>query len=301
MPKALWTVIAALALPALAPQTRMPTIHSSVDLVSLPVVVLAGDGEPVAGLTAGDFDIREGGVRQTIVSFAPAFSPTDVPLFLGLMLDKSISMERDLEAAAGAAIQFVNGFTDAEDVTLVEVERRVRLSRYSPASYPRLFERMREKTVGWGTAFYDAVARYVESTRPRDGIHVLVVYTDGGDSTSELNLSDAIHLLRGGRVWLYAIGYMDHTGAGRFLQQSILQNLARETGGRSFFPGSTRELDAIYRAIRTEVAGRYMLGYVSSDTRRDGRFRKVEVRLTGDRRGLTLRARSGYLAPLADQ
>ena len=76
------------------------------DLVSLPVVVRSR-GEPVAGLTADDFEVQEGGVRQKIVAFADALSDT-VPIRLGLMLDKSVSMERDLEAASSAAIRFVD-------------------------------------------------------------------------------------------------------------------------------------------------------------------------------------------------
>ena len=71
-----------------------PPVRASVDLVSLPVVVTSR-GQPVLGLTADDFDIREGGVRQNIVAFADALSDT-VPIQLGLMLDKSLSMERDL-------------------------------------------------------------------------------------------------------------------------------------------------------------------------------------------------------------
>jgi Ca-activated chloride channel family protein len=294
-----WTLAAVLAAWTLPPQTAPPApVRSMLELVSLPVVVLDRRGEPVPGLAAGDFDVSEDGVRQTIVSFAAAFSPSDVPLYLGVMMDKSVSMERDLPAAVDAAIRFVSAFEQPEDVTLVEVERTVRLSRFAPSDYARLFERLRSRTVGWGTAFYDGVARYVEHTRSRHGIHVLVAYTDGGDSMSDLNLSDVIRLLRGGRVWFYGLGYVEHQGATRLAQQAILQGLARETGGATFFPGSPKDLDRVYRQIRQEIAGRYMLGYVSTNAARDGRFRKVHVRLAGSpRRDVTVRTRSGYLAP----
>lgn len=288
------------ALAAWVAWAQMPTppvVRASVDLVSLPVVVTSR-GQPVTGLTADDFEIQEGGVRQNIVAFADALSDT-VPIQLGLMLDKSVSMERDLEAASSAAIRFVGDFAEARDVTFVEFERTVRLSRYQPLNYPQLFERMRDRKTGWGTAFYDALGRYVESTRERDGIHVLVMYTDGGDSMSDLRASDVIALLRGGRVMLYAIGYTAHqSGSSRFVQESVLQILARETGGAVFFPGSARDLDRIYGTIRAEVRGRYTLGYVSTNEKRDGTFRKVQVRLTDPgRRKLDVRTRSGYVAP----
>jgi VWFA-related protein len=237
-------------------------------------------------------------VRQKIVAFADALSDT-VPVQLGLMLDKSLSMERDLEAASSAAIRFVGDFPEARDVTFVEFERTVRLGRYQPLNYPQLFERMRDRKTGWGTALYDALGRYVESTRDRDGIHVLVLYTDGGDSMSQLRATDVIDLLRGGRVILYAIGYTaNQWGSSRFLQEGMLQILARETGGAVFFPGSVRDLDRIYATIRAQIRGRYTLGYVSTNEKRDGTFRKVEVRLVSPaHRRLEVRTRTGYVAP----
>ena len=298
MPGLLWLTHAALVAWVLWPQTGTPPpVRASVELVSLPVVVTSR-GEPVPGLTADDFEIREGGVRQTIVTFADALSDT-VPIHLGLMLDKSLSMEQDLEAASNAAIRFVNDFPEARDVTFVEFERTVRLSRYQPSNYPQLFERMRDRKTGWGTALYDALGRYVESTRDRNGIHVLVMYTDGGDSTSDLGASAVIDMLRGGRVMLYAIGYTAHqAGSSRFIQEGILQIFARETGGTVFFPGSPRDLDRIYRKIRGEVRGRYTLGYISTNQKTDGTFRKVQVRVAGaGRRDTDVRTRTGYLAP----
>jgi VWFA-related protein len=274
-----------------------PVARTSVDLVSLPVVVTS-KGQPVHGLTADDFDVREGGVRQRIVAFADALSDA-VPVQLGLMLDKSVSMERDLEAASSAAVRFVGDFSEARDVTFVEFERTVRLGRYQPLNYPQLFERMRDRKTGWGTALYDALGRYLESTRDRDGVHVLVMYTDGGDSMSHLRATDVIDLLRGGRVILYAVGYTaNQSGSSRFLQESMLQILARETGGAAFFPGSVRDLDRIYAAIRSQIRGRYTLGYVSTNEKRDGTFRKVEVRLVAPvHRTLEVRTRTGYVAP----
>jgi Ca-activated chloride channel family protein len=298
MPRPLWLTHAALVAWAMWPQAGVvPPVRASIDLVSLPVVVTSR-GEPVLGLTADDFDIREGGVRQNIVTFADALSDA-VPIQLGLMLDKSLSMERDLEAASSAAIRFVNDFPEARDVTFVEFERTVRIGRYEPLNYPQLFERMRDRKTGWGTALYDALGRYVESTRDRTGIHVLVLYTDGGDSMSDLGAPAVIEMLRGGRVMLYAIGYTSHqAGSSRFVQEGMLQRFARETGGAVFFPGSPRDLDRIYRRIRGEVRGRYTLGYVSTNRKEDGTFRKVQVRLAGPgRRDTDVRTRTGYIAP----
>jgi Ca-activated chloride channel family protein len=75
--------------------------------------------------------------------------------------------------------------------------------------------------------------------------------------------------------------------------------MSRETGGEAFFPGSARQLQAIYARILDELGSRYTLGYESTDTQRDGKFRKVQVRVTApSAKGAKVRTRTGYLAPI---
>jgi VWFA-related protein len=284
---------------ALAPQSARPAapFRTAVDLVRLPVVVVGGGGAPVSDLRVEDFEVYEDGRRHPIASFARGGDGDAVPLHLGLMLDRSVSMERDARAAAGAAVQFVGRLTEARDVTFVEFDTQIRLGRYRPENYPQLFARIREQRSGPGTKLYDALGWYVAGTRGREGVHVLLLYTDGGDSTSDLTLGQVLDILRRGQVLIYAVGYTgDRGGSAGFLQHSVLERLARETGGASFFPRTVRDLDRIYETILREVQGRYTIGYVPSTVSPDGRFRRVEVRVTRPGRGeLTVRTRSGYL------
>jgi Ca-activated chloride channel family protein len=152
--------------------------------------------------------------------------------------------------------------------------------------------------VGTGTALYEALARYVVGTTARDGQHVLVLYSDGGDSRSRISLGEIVHVLRQGDLILYAVGYLDNQrGSGRLTQQSVLERLARETGGEAFFPTSSQDVARISARIAAEIQGRYTLGYQSSSAGSDGRFRRVEVRLSRpDLRDATVRTRSGYIA-----
>jgi Ca-activated chloride channel family protein len=290
---------AMLALGVVAPIAARQAFHGAVDIVRVPVVVLAKDGAPVRGLTSGDFEVLENGRPQTLVAFAEGRPGPDVPLHLGLMLDRSESMELDLKATSDAAVRFVDALDEAVDVTLVEFETTVQVSRFSPASYPQLFARVRHPTLGRFTALYDAIGRYVETTRDRTGQHVLVIYTDGGDSARGMTAGEAQRLLRGGDVMVYVLGYVDTLPSSeRLRQQSLLLQLARETGGEAYFPSSARDVTAIYARIRAEIDGRYTLGYVSTDSARDGRFRKIDVRLrTPLAPGTHVRTRSGYLAP----
>jgi Ca-activated chloride channel family protein len=290
---------ATLALAVVVPMAARQTFRGAVDIVRVPVVVLTKAGAPVHGLTAADFEVIENGRTQSLVAFAEGRPGPDVPLHLGLMLDRSESMELDLKATSDAAVRFVDALDEAVDVTLVEFETTVQVSRFSPANYPRLFERVRHPTMGRFTALYDAIGRYVETTRERTGQHILVIYTDGGDSARGLTAGEVQRLLRGGDVMVYVLGYVDNLPSSeRLRQQSLLVQLARETGGEAYFPSSARDVTAVYARIRAEIDGRYTLGYVSTDPARDGRFRKIDVRVRAPlASGTRVRTRSGYLAP----
>jgi Ca-activated chloride channel family protein len=271
------------------------TFRSAVDVVHLPVVVLDRAGAPVRGLTVDDFDVREGGVTQTISSFAEGPPGPSVPLHLGLMLDKSESMERDSREAATAVIRFVEAVEEARDVTFVEFESSIRLARFEPPSFPQLFTRIRDRGRGRMTALYDAMGHYAASVYERPGQHLLVLYTDGGDTSSRLSIS---HTLRLGNVMLYVIGYLEGAPASeRAKYRGQLSDLARETGGEAFYPSGAKDTARFYEQIEAEIAGRYTLGYVRSGTPGRSGFQRVEVTLRRPLPGTTVRARRGYVVP----
>jgi Ca-activated chloride channel family protein len=292
------TLLSAMALAVLvSPLAGQQVYRGTVDPVRLPVVVLAKDGSPIRGLTVDDFEVLDGGRAQQVAFFAEGPPGPDVPLHLGIMLDRSESMELDLKAASDAAIKFIDALDEAQDVTLVEYEKTEQVSRFSPSSYAQLFSRIRNGKLGPLTALNDAIGRYVETTRGRSGQHVLLLYTDGGDSARGISAADVQTLLRMGDVMVYVMGYVENLPSSeRLHMQSSLTQLAHETGGEAFFPSSVKDVTAAYARIRAEIDGRYTLGYIASDDRRDGRFRRVEVRLRHPNPGVRLRTRSGYMA-----
>lgn len=273
--------------------------RAAVDLVHLPVMVAVRAGEPVRGLKAEDFQVLEDGTPQKIAFFAEGDPGDTLPLHLGLLLDTSESMASDLSNAANAAVQFIGALDETADVTFIDFDTTVRVARFSPPSYPMLFERIRARKAGGMTALYDAIAVYLEGAVNRDGQHVLIVYTDGGDSTSSISWPKLDQLLRlSGNVIVYGIGYLDHQSASsRNEQQMRITQIASETGGNAFFPSSPKEIQTIYRKILDELLSRYTLGYVSSNGRADGKFRKLQVKVVRqDVKGAKVRTRPGYYA-----
>ena len=292
----------AAGLTTLAAQQRF---KASVDLVQFSVVLTDKQGAPITGLKAEDFEVLEEGKPQSITYFSQG-DPEDgdnlgdvLPLHLGLTLDTSGSMERDIHDVRTAVVKFLNANTSALDFTLVDFDTEVRVGRYGAGEIDRLIERIRRrKPDGW-TALFDAVGVYLNGVGPLDGQKIMLLYTDGGDTRSELTFSDLVDLLKSSDVTVYAIGYLENqTSSSRLQAQSQLQRMAMITGGQAFFPSNIKELDKIYEKIQREIAARYSLGYLSTDTRTDGAWRKVEIKVKRpDLKGAKLRTRTGYFAP----
>jgi Ca-activated chloride channel family protein len=128
---------------------------------------------------------------------------------------------------------------------------------------------------------------------------VLVIYTDGDDTSSSRRWDDTVRLLRASDVTVYPIGFLSNRGSPRLMLQSKLMEMARLTGGRAMFPGTMKALEPMYAGIAEEIQGQYVLGYVPTNAARDGRWRKVEIRLKHPpSERLQVRTREGYFAPV---
>ena len=273
---------------------------TGIDVASFTVTVLDRAGEPVTGLERDDFEVREDGAPQAVSYFSVGESDAAVPLHIGLMFDTSESMEKDLAFARNAAIRFLKTFPNALDFTLVEFADDVRAARFGQPEFPRLVERIRSTKAKGRTALYDALSVYMGSAFELTGRKVLVLYTDGGDTSSSRTWNEALRLLRAADVTVYAIGFLTSRGSSRGMQQSQLTEMAKVTGGQALFPNTMKELDPLYARIAAEINAQYILGYVSTNTVKDGKWRKVTIRLkrpSSER--LQLRTREGYFAPVS--
>jgi Ca-activated chloride channel homolog len=298
-----WLALATLLPPQ--PAAGQPRVfHSGIDLVRFSVAVLDAKGNLVPGLTADDFQVIEDGKPQTITFFAAGESlDARPPLHLGLLFDTSESMTDDLRFSQTAAVKFVNSLPEASDVTFVDFDTEVRVARYSQNDFPRLVERIRStRPQGW-TALYDAMGVYLDGASSQDGEKVLVIYTDGGDTRSNVMFRDVMDMLKASDVTAFCVGLLDNQPSSVKTEQRLrLQDIAAVTGGQALFPSSKEQLDDMYGKIVEEVHARYSLGYLSTNPKTDGAWRKVDVKLS--RQGLKnvrIRTRSGYFAPYREK
>jgi len=275
------------------------TFRAGVDLVHFAVVVTDRQGAPITGLTTADFEIIEAGKPQAIKFFAAGDPQAAPPLHLGFLLDASGSMEADINDARTAAIKFLNAIDTAVEITLVDFDTEVRVARYAATEYARLIERIRARKPDGYTALYDAIGVYLNGADAQTGQKILIMYTDGGDTRSALTQSDVIDLLKASDVTVYVVGYLEHQSSSvKMEQRLLLQRFAAMTGGQALFPMSMKEVDKMYERIQRDIAARYSIGYLSTDERTNGHWRRVDIRLTRpELKGAKIRTRGGYFAP----
>ena len=291
------SVLAVLCVSAAGAQFSYKT---GIDVAGFTVTVVDRDGDTVRGLEADDFEVREDGVAQSVSYFVAGPGGDAVPLHIGLLFDTSESMEKDLAFSRNAAIRFLKTFSDAEDFTLVEFADDVRAARFAQAEFARLVERIRSGKAKGKTSLYDAVSVYLGSAFEQTGKKVLVIFTDGDDTSSSRRWDEVVRLLRASDVTVYPIGFLSYRGSPRLALQSRLQDIARLSGGRAVFPATMKELDPMYAAIAAEIEGQYVLGYVPTNTARDGKWRKVEIKLKRSAsEHAQVRTRAGYFAPVS--
>jgi VWFA-related protein len=297
------------AAPTPAPNT--PVFPLELDVTHVTLSVRDEAGRLVTNLGMGDFVVSEDGKHQDVMIFGNALDGTTIEqlgpgtsrrdllaLDLGLLLDTSDSMLKELRLSKEAAVRFLDTIPRARELYTVFFDEEIRVSRYDSENQQGLFERIHELKGGGNTALYDAIATYVSRVQGAPGRKTLVLFSDGEDSRSSLGLTEFMEVVRSSGVTIYPIAFSGgfSPGSSRALKAKVfLQQIADMTGGQVFSPHSSRELAAIFQKILDELAAQYVLGFVSSNTRHDGKFRKLKVELK--RPGLKVRHRPGYYAP----
>jgi Ca-activated chloride channel family protein len=286
---------------AFAAAQKPPVFPVALDLVNVTVTVHDEHGGLVSDLGEQDFTVLEDGRPQRVQLFAPAATPeerAELALNLGMLFDTSGSMRNDLRLSQQSAMRFLESIPRARDLLLIFFDRDIRISRYSSENQQGIFSRILETQSFGHTALRDAIAVYISRVVETPGRKVLVIFTDGDDTTSQISPQEVQRLVRSSEVTVYPVAFPgdrrpNSTDALR--ARAFLHGLAEATGGHVFQPTASKQLAAIYKAILDELGSQYVLGYVSDNPARDGKFRRITVEL--ERPELKLRHRRGYDAP----
>ena len=279
---------------------QQPTFRAGTDLVTVGATITDRRGNFLAGLNVEDFEVFEDGTRQTVTFFARGGDTAPSPeLHVGLLFDTSGSMGQEIALARSAAVRFLNTLRDAVDIALVDFDTEVRLARYGQEDFPRIVERIRSRRPDGLTALYDALGLYLDNAQRDDGRTILVIFTDGGDTRSSLRFRDLLTSIRASDVTIYSIGFLENQrGVGALEPRLRLSEITAESGGEAFFPRSMKEIEEAYDKIVAQIRAQYSLGFVSTNPRRDGSWREIEIKVRdGAAAGARIQARKGYFAP----
>jgi Ca-activated chloride channel family protein len=296
--RALFLIAAAIAFGLTRLGAQTPTFRTGIDLATFGVTVVDRKGEYLTNLSLEDFEILEDGQKQAIKYFARGTDLENGPeVHVGLLFDTSGSMTEDIKLSRSAAIKFLNTLSEAKDMTLVDFDTEVRVAKYGQKDFPRMVERIRGRKPDGETALYDAMGVYLDGASEDEGRKILVLYTDGGDTHSTISFGDLMTLIRASDVTVYSVGFLEHS-RGRIEERAHLMQIAEATGGQAFFPSTMKDIEASYDKVVAQIRAQYSLAYTSTNTKQDGAWRKVEIRVTRpDLKGSKILARRGYFAP----
>jgi VWFA-related protein len=277
-------------------QESNPTIRAEVDLVDIIFTATDKKGQPVRGLKADDFQISENKQAQKIEYFSDLSRGSEVPLTIALLIDTSGSVKDKLDYEIATAAEFFKTILrpNKDLALIIQFDSEVNLVQDFTQDQRDLLKALNSLKAGNSTALYDAVYLAAnEKLKGETGRKVMIVITDGADTSSKVRKEDAIESAHKSDALIYGIGVRSEE-----TDFAVLKRFADETGGMFFSPHANfKEIQAAFRAISEELQGQYSLGYTSSNKKKDGSFRAIDIQCKIS--GVRIRARKGYFAPKA--
>ena len=259
-----------------------------VELVEVYATVLDSDGNPVGGLGAADFEVRDNGRAQAIQRFEHV---SGLPLTLGLALDTSGSMKEALAEAKLAATAFLAGVMSPRDrcFAVAFAERPALLMPLTSDAHA-LETAFRDLPALGNTSLHDALVYSLYQFRGVRGRKAMVLLSDGDDTSSLVPWEDAVAFAERSGVAIYTVGL--DVGSGSLGIRRKLEKLASETGGRTWFVEKASELAGVYEQIDRELRSQYLLAFSPDPPAREGERHGLEVRVLGGKG--KARAARGY-------
>ena len=282
------------------PIHTMP-IRVEVNMVLVDITVTDPYDRIVTGLDQSSFEIYDDKVPQQIA----AFSAEDAPISVGLIFDSSGSMAGKIEKSKEAALQFFKTSNPQDEFMLITFSDRPRLVSGFTSKFENLQDALMLVKAGSLTALLDAVyLGIVEMKNATTNRKALLVISDGGDNHSRYTEGDIRRAVKESDVAIYGVGVFEPLVSRSRTQEEargpgLLSELAEMSGGRMFSIEDPNEFPDIMEKISLELRNQYVVGYKPSNLVRDGRWRRIKVKLKPPRGlpPLQVHARAGYYAP----
>jgi len=281
--------------------SRPPSIRVDTNLVLINVTVTDPLNRFVTGLEAEHFKLLEDKTEQKIATFASE----DAPLSVGLVFDASGSMGSKLQKARLATAQFFKTANPEDEFFLVQFNDRPELTQPFTTNTEEIQNRLTFTQAKGRTALLDGVYMALnQMKKARNTRKAILILSDGGDNSSRYTESEIKNLVREADVQIYAIGIFEPISArSRTAEElsgpGLLSEMAEQTGGRHFPIENLNDLPDVAGKIGMELRNQYVIGYVPTNGNRDGKYRRVQVKLVQPRGLPPLRPfwRQGYYAP----
>ena len=288
VPGALVALALAAGIPAAAQQ---PTFRSSTQVVSLFATVLDAQNRLVPDLTQDDFQILDNDKPQKLT----VFQSENQPITVVVMLDTSGSMTASIQLLKAAAEQFIMRLLPEDKGAVGAFNDKIELSAQFSNDRDQLVTEVRDLDFGNGTRLFDGIAEGLNQLQGVDGRKVVLVFTDGEDTSSRVSRGTIMDRARAEDVMIYAIGLQSDFLGQRSKPDSALRRLADDTGGGYFELKQTNDLGPTFTRVAQELHSQYVLGFEAQQL--DGKVHKLTVKMK--QVGMTARARRSYVASAA--
>jgi Ca-activated chloride channel family protein len=281
----------------LAAPVAAQKIRVSTESVPVYVTVTDADKRLVSDLVLEDFEVLDNGKPQTI----NVFENKPTPITTVVMIDTSGSMTASLGLVKDGAEQFLLRLLPLDKAQVGEFSDKI---KFHPGNFIDDRDRLvyllkNELDFGYPTRLYDAVDESLERLEPMEGRKVVLVFTDGDDTSSKVGVGKVMDRARVKDVMVYAIGLENVYNNGQQRVKSSpdrgLKKLAEDTGGGFFLLKKTTDLGDTFTRVAQELHSQYVLGF--SPEAVDGKIHKLEVRVK--KAGMNARARKTYVAATA--
>jgi Ca-activated chloride channel homolog len=265
-------------------------------LVPVPATVMDIRGTAVTNLKLEDFELRIDGQLNRIADI----SRTNTPVRMAMLFDNSGSQAEAREFEKRAAVKFFhNVLRPVDQAAIYAVSTDVQLAQGMTNDIGRLSQTIESfgKPEG-ATSLYDAIFEALNYLKPYTGRRVIVIVSDGRDTTSRLDHDFDATLLRllsdECQVYVVQTGVYDNANVRDLAAERRMQEFSAETGGATYIPRSFADLDSAFTQIAADLGEQYVLSYYPDSVKRDGKYHVIAVSVK-NQPNMRVRARKGFL------